>query len=195
MELLTNIFSTICGQGRCLVIDGVPLPVCQRCLGLYIGALLTAVWLLRWGLWRRGLPGRGAVAVEAAALATAMLGGLHVLDFGPIWRVLCGLWTGHVAVVWFVGGAAELRALSRPQGAPMPAWPERARFAALAAPPALAVVAWGIMRLPPNGWWIWSLAAAMGLVSLGAAGGVAAVGVVRKLRAVIRGMVQLPSRS
>jgi hypothetical protein len=195
MELLTYLFSTICGQSRCLVIDGIPLPVCQRCLGLYVGALLTALWLLGWGLWRRGLPGPRAVILEAAALVAAMLGGLHVLDFGPIWRLQCGLWSGHVAMVWLVGGAVELRALSRPRGALMPAWPERARFAALAAPLALAVVAWSIVRLLSSGWWIWSLAAALGLMSLGVAGGLAAVGVLQKARVVIRGMVQLPSRS
>jgi hypothetical protein len=195
MEPLTDIFSAVCGQGGCLVVDGVPLPVCQRCLGLYIGALLTALWLLVSGLWRRGLPGRGAVAVEAAALATAMLGGLHVLDFGPIWRVLCGLWTGHVVIVWLVGGAAELRALSRPQGAHLPAWPNRARLTALAATPTLAVLGWSVMRLPPTAWWAWALAAALGLASLGTAAAVAVAAVGRTLGGAIRGMVQWPSRS
>ncbi len=39
MDSLTWIFSHICGQGRCFVIDGSPLPVCQRCLGTLTVAL------------------------------------------------------------------------------------------------------------------------------------------------------------
>ena len=55
MQALTDIFSHFCGQGSCFVVDGAALPVCQRCLGLYVGALLTAVWLAATGIWRRGL--------------------------------------------------------------------------------------------------------------------------------------------
>ncbi len=55
MDVLTTIFGHLCGQARCFVIDGVPLPVCQRCTGLYIGALLTGAWLLVSGVRRRGV--------------------------------------------------------------------------------------------------------------------------------------------
>ena len=186
MDALRTAFSLICGQGRCFVIDGVPLPVCQRCLGLYIGALLTALWLLGWGLWRSGLPGRRAVIVEAAALATAMLGGLHVLDGEATWRLLCGLWTGHVAMLWLVGGAAELRALSRPDRAPLPAWTKRAQLAALAAVPLLALLALGFVRLPPVGWYVWTMAAALGVVVLLLAGGAAVAAGGGQLRRALR---------
>jgi hypothetical protein len=77
-------------------------------LGLYLGAALTAGWLIGTGLWRRGLPSRRLFPLHAAILLAAMLGGVHMLDFGPTWRVLCGLWTGHVVIVWLLGGGREL---------------------------------------------------------------------------------------
>jgi hypothetical protein len=56
METAEQIFSFVCGQSRSFIADGAALPVCQRCLGLYLGAALTALWLLGTGIWRRGLP-------------------------------------------------------------------------------------------------------------------------------------------
>jgi len=108
MNLLTEIFSHLCGQGRCFVIDGAALPVCQRCLGLYVGALVTLACLAASGAWRRGLPSRSIFAVNVAALLAAILGGLHVLDFGPLWRLACGMWTGQVATLWLIGGSVHL---------------------------------------------------------------------------------------
>jgi uncharacterized membrane protein len=186
MDALRTAFSLICGQGRCFVIDGVPLPVCQRCFGLYVGALLTTFWLLGWRLGRSGLPGRRAVIVEGVALAAAMLGGLHVLDGGATWRLLCGLWTGHVAMLWLVGGAAELRSLSRRDRAPLPAWMKRAQLAALAAVPLLALLAWGFGCLPPVGWYVWTTAAALGVVALLLAGVAAVAAVGGQLRLALR---------
>ena len=186
MDVLTHVFAYVCGQGRCFVIDGVPLPVCQRCLGLYLGALLTALWPLGWRLWRSGLPGRRAVIVEAIALATAMLAGLHVIEGGATWRLLCGLWTGHVVMLWLVGGAAELRALSRPGRAPLPAWTKRTQLAALAVVPLLALLALAFVRLPPVGWYVWTTAAALGVVALLLAGIAAVTAVGGQLRLALR---------
>ncbi len=67
METLREIFSFICGQGRCFVVDGTALPLCQRCLGLYAGAFLTTIWLVTSGIWRRGLIFPAAFAGFAAA--------------------------------------------------------------------------------------------------------------------------------
>jgi hypothetical protein len=166
MDVLTHVFSLVCGQQRCFVVDGAPLPVCERCLGLYVGGLLTAIWLIAFRVWRNGLPGRTVVAAEAVALGCAMLAGLHVIDLGPTWRLLCGLWTGHVAVLWLVGGASELRALSRPGCVGATLWPRRAQLAALAILPGLAVFARCFVALPPVGWQFWSAAATLGALSL-----------------------------
>jgi len=113
VDAIAEIFSHLCGQERCFVVDGRALPLCQRCLGLYAGAALTMAWLIAsglWGrsLWRRGLPCRSVLAVNILCLTAAMLGGMHIIDIGPRWRMLCGLWTGHVAVLWLVGASMHL---------------------------------------------------------------------------------------
>jgi len=112
MDALTYIFSHVCGQGRPFVLDGEALPVCQRCLGLYAGAALTGLWILASGLWRRALPERSAAYAHIVMLLAAMAGGVHWLDAGPTWRLVCGLWTGHVAMLWLVGGAGHFLRLA-----------------------------------------------------------------------------------
>ena len=122
MNIVTQLFSHLCGQGRCFIIDGQALPVCQRCLGLYAGAALTGGWLLATGLWKRGLPGRKVIILNIVVLLAAMLGGIHLVDLGPRWRMLCGLWTGHVAMLWLTGGASQLYfSLCKPK----PGWRRR----------------------------------------------------------------------
>jgi uncharacterized membrane protein len=112
MDALTYIFSHVCGQGRPFVLDGEALPVCQRCLGLYAGAALTGLWLVASGAWRRALPERSAAYAHIVMLLAAMAGGVHWLDAGPTWRLVCGLWTGHVAMLWLVGGAGHFLRLA-----------------------------------------------------------------------------------
>jgi len=91
MEIAEHLFSFICGQARPFVVDGMSLPLGQRCLGLYFGAEVTLAWVLATRLWRRGMPGTGVLALGAAMLIAAMLGGLHVIDPGPLWRFGFGL--------------------------------------------------------------------------------------------------------
>lgn len=189
---LTDVFAHLCGQGRCFVIDGEPLPVCQRCLGLYAGASVAAVWLAAPGALRVGPPGRPVVLLHSLMLLVAMAGGLHWIDAGPRWRLLCGLWTGHVAVLWLAMASAQLTRSVR--DAP-PAGIERNRrrdrqLVALAA--GLAGAAALFHQLALLGWSFWAGAAATGAIAVGAAGlaAVAAVlvAVGRVLRAVHRGI-------
>src|SRR5512137_2220430 len=109
MDTLTWLFSHVCGQARSFDVEGLALPVCERCFGLYVGAVVTAVWLLLTRIDRQGLPRGAALAVQVGALLAALLGGLHVIDAGPLWRFACGLWTGHVVIVWLLSASAELR--------------------------------------------------------------------------------------
>ncbi len=156
MELVTALFGHLCGQARCFVADGVVLPVCQRCTGLYVGALLTGMWLLVGGAWRRGLPDLGVVCVHAGALIVALLGGLHVFDFGPAWRLMCGLWTGHVAMTWLVTGATQVRAWTRAASADEVAWSGRQTMAAWLAIAAPVAVAAALTTAPPASWSLWA---------------------------------------
>ena len=167
MNTLTDIFSYVCGQGRCFVVDDAALPVCQRCLGLYVGAAGTGMWIILRGLWRRGFPPWPVFVGNVAALLAAMLGGLHVADFGPLWRLACGLWTGHVAVGWLVAGAAHLRA-GRPRVPAFAPWRPADRLLGCLWPPLLGALAWGFGPLLAFGRAFWTAAAAGGAVVLAA---------------------------
>lgn len=105
-------FSFLCGQRRCFEAAGIELPLCQRCLGLYLGALIAAIILFSFKVFRSGLPPKIVFFVQASALFLAMLGGIHAIDFGPEWRFLCGLWTGFVCAWWSVAGGFGLFASS-----------------------------------------------------------------------------------
>jgi uncharacterized membrane protein len=150
--MLTEFFSYICGQGRPFVLDGEALPVCQRCLGLYAGAALTGVWLLASGLWRRALPERSVAYANIAMLLAAMAGGVHWVDAGPTWRLVCGLWTGHVAMLWLVGGAGHFLRLTGRKPFEDPPWPRGSPWRPLAAGPVLAIVAFAFTRFVSTGW-------------------------------------------
>lgn len=158
MELLTALFGHLCGQARCFVVDGVALPVCQRCTGLYVGALLTGMWLLAGGVRRRGLPELSVVCIHAGALIVALLGGLHVFDFGPAWRLMCGLWTGHVAMTWLVTGATQVRAWTRAASADELAWSRRQTMEAWIAVIAPVAIAPALTMAPPASWNLWACA-------------------------------------
>lgn len=164
MDVLSEIFRHLCGRGRCFVAAGEALPLCQRCLGLYVGAAATALWLAASGIWRRGLPSRPVFLAHLAMLAAGILGGLHVIDTGPAWRVACGLWTGHVAAAWLFGGASALR---RPRR--LLPWRRRDDLQALAVGPVLGVLGVAVPELMWLGAAFWAVAAAAGVIVLGAA--------------------------
>lgn len=166
METATELFSHICGQSRSFMVDGALLPVGQRCLGLYVGALLTALWLLGTGIWRRGLPSWSVLCVNVTILIAAMLGGLHVIDPGPLWRLACGLWTGHVATLWLAGAAVHLWSLSRPDARAELPWRTVDKVQGMVFPPALAGLAASFPMLLPLGWSFWTAAAFLGVAVL-----------------------------
>lgn len=177
MDTMNWLFSLVCGQGRPFIVDGMALPLCQRCLGLYAGAAATLLWLLPAGLPRRGLPGGAALLVQAGLLLAALLGGLHVIDIGPRWRLACGLWTGHVVMVWLLAAAAELRGGVAPSGAT--ARSSTVRFVAF--PVALGILAFAWPWVSGLGWWFWTGAAAAGMAAVLGAMIVAAMSVAHLL--------------
>ena len=169
METITHLFSLVCGQARSFYVDGVALPVGQRCLGLYLGALLTALWLAGSGIWRRGLPGPGVLVTHGALLGAAMLGGLHVIDPGPQWRLLFGLWTGHVVTFWLIGAGVQLHSSARPDSRrPLP-WEASDRLQALVLPMVLTGIAALFPLVLPLGWHFWTTSAISGAAVLFAA--------------------------
>ena len=167
MEFLTGIFSHICGQGNRFIIDGAALPVCQRCLGLYVGAALTAVWLALSGRWRRGLPTLGVLLLHIGPIVVAGLGGTHVIDAGATWRLMCGLWAGHMITWWLVGGAVALWRGSMRDSA-RPSRDRMITVQALAALLVLAGISVWFERLSPLGRHFWTGAAVLGAACLAA---------------------------
>jgi hypothetical protein len=170
MDEMHWLFSHLCGQDRAFVVDGVALPVCERCLGLYAGALLTLGWLLATRRYRRELPQGAALAVQVGVLLAALLGGLHVIDIGPRWRLACGLWTDHVVMAWLLWASVQLRAAM-----PLPQAADRgATLEAFAAVAALGLLALAWPWVAPLGLWFWTGAAAAGVVAVAAALAIAA---------------------
>ena len=165
-DIIVKACSHLCGQARCFTVDGVALPLCQRCLGLYLGALVTLAWLIATGIWRRGLPGKWVIAVHVAALLAAGAGGLHAIDAGPRWRLACGLLTGHVTAFWLAAGIACLWRGAEPGGTRRGTSPRLAQIQALAMPAILGVLP-SILCPPASlGWWIWTTAACLGIAAL-----------------------------
>jgi len=178
LDGLREAFASVCGQGRCFVVEGRALPVCERCLGLYVGAAATGAWVVASRVWRRGLPSRGVAWAEIAFLVLALAGGVHWVDAGPAWRMACGLWLGHVAMVWLAGGAGHLARLSHRGAAEQAPWRTRELAVGLAAGPLLGAGAWAFSRWTPGPWWLWSGLSAAGAGALGAAVAAGAAAVV-----------------
>ncbi len=168
METLVDIFSHLCGQGRCFVVDGAALPVCQRCLGLYVGAVLTVIWLLTSGIWRRGLPSWSVFLANVVALLAGIIGGLHIVDTGATWRLTCGLWTGHVVMLWLIGGAVHLYAASKDDLKQLP-WRFRDKILGMTMIGLMPILAISFESLAFLGWYFWAGLAAAGTILLAGA--------------------------
>jgi uncharacterized membrane protein len=114
MFLLSSLFSRVCGQNpdHTWVLGGLPLPCCQRCTGLYAGALLAIVL----HAWLRPRLSRGFVQVHALFLLQLALAGLPGLAQGPVLRTFSGLFYGF-GVVAFLWSPITLRLRPRPSGA------------------------------------------------------------------------------
>jgi len=166
METIDQLCSLVCGRDPVFVVDGTPLPLCQRCLGLYLGSLLTALWLGASGIWRRGLPDPSVFLVNVAVLIAAGLGGTHLIEGGAMWRLTCGLWTGHVVTLWLVGAMFQLapRSLAAPPDAL--AWHATEKLQAIALAAVMPVVAWLLPSLLWLGVAFWSGVALLGAALL-----------------------------
>jgi len=167
METLTEFFSYVCGRNRCFVIDGQALPVCQRCLGLYAGVLCTLAWLVLSRAYRRGLPSRSITLLHIAMILTAMAGGIHLLDPGPRWRLLCGLWTGHVITLWLIGAGIQLRFLSDSRSVLQPPWRIQENIGALITASGVTLLALLFPYLQILGGFFWSIVILLGFLAIG----------------------------
>lgn len=147
------------------MMDGSALPLCQRCLGLYTGAGLTALFLLISHLWRRGLPCLSIFLIQTAGLLTALLAGLHILDYGPAWRFACGLWTGHVVLWWLAGAAVHLH-ISQFNFLKSGPWPPTDKIRTFSFIAFITILSLFIEHLIRPGYYLWLTLSLAGLIAL-----------------------------
>jgi uncharacterized membrane protein len=89
--LIRNFFSRLCHEdpARSFLVEGSPVAVCVRCLGIYCGVALAA-WLPR----RRAFAGRLLAVALLINLLDVASGALHWHGNLPLVRLLFGLLLG-----------------------------------------------------------------------------------------------------
>jgi len=108
MNVLSIVFSFLCNQdvSRSFEIEGMLLPLCQRCTGVYLGMGISFIWLLANRYYRKGLPPRSVIYVNIASLAIMPVFGFHLLDPGPGWRLWSGLIFGNAVAFLILQGSS-----------------------------------------------------------------------------------------
>ncbi len=108
MKALSTIFSFLCSQdvSRSFGIEGLLLPLCQRCTGVYVGMGISFVWLLANRYYKKGLPPRSVIYVNIASLAIMPIFGFHLLDPGPGWRLWSSLIFGNAVTFLILPGSS-----------------------------------------------------------------------------------------
>ncbi len=104
-ELTREVFSLICSQNpaHTWAPNGVPLPLCERCTGFYVGAAIALVLLL----WFRPVPNRLFRWLHAMLVLAMTPFGFHLVSHGAILRTMSGQWFGFgvVGLLWLLPGA------------------------------------------------------------------------------------------
>lgn len=108
MSILRTIFSFLCHQNaeRCFDIDGLLLPLCQRCTGVYVGMGISFIWLLANCYYKKGLPPRTVIYVNIVSSVIMPVFGFHLLDPGPGWRLWSGLIFGNAVAFLILPGSS-----------------------------------------------------------------------------------------
>jgi uncharacterized membrane protein len=106
------IFSPVCHQNpeRCFALQGLPLAVCGRCLGIYAGfaAGLVLYPFIR-GFSRLAIPSARAFLLTFLPMAVDGVGGVLGLWRSPIGlRFATGFAWGVILPFYFVSGLADL---------------------------------------------------------------------------------------
>src|SRR5574341_551103 len=111
MEELSRLFSFVCGQApeHIWAPEGLWLPMCQRCTGLYVGAAMAV--LLH--LWQRPRLTRAFLGIHGAFLLLMIPFGYHWLPQGPTSRAVTGVLFGFGVVTFLLLPLADARERSR----------------------------------------------------------------------------------
>jgi uncharacterized membrane protein len=101
---MEQIFSLVCGQNpaHTWAPGGKLLPLCERCTGLYVGAVLALVLLLLF----RPIPGARYRWLHGVLVLLMAPFGFHIVPQDAALRTLSGLWFGFGAVglLWLLPG-------------------------------------------------------------------------------------------
>ena len=109
MNWVFHIFSLVCGQVHCWAPGGLSMPVCERCLGLYVGA----VWALVLVVLLRASPTRAMLWLHGMAMLAMLPFGYHFVPHGPIVRTVTGFLFGTGMVYYLALIPVEVLQLER----------------------------------------------------------------------------------
>lgn len=91
MDFLHHLFSHLCGQVNCWHAAGVTSVACQRCTGLYIGALIAAVLFVIF----RPRPTSFSLWLHGLAMLVIIPFGYHLVPHGTLVRAITGQLFGY----------------------------------------------------------------------------------------------------
>ena len=108
MNTLSTLFSFLCHQNaaRSFDIDGLLLPLCQRCTGVYVGMGISFIWLIANRYYKKSLLPRSIIYVNIVSVAIMPIFGFHLLDPGPGWRLWSGLIFGNAVAFLILPGSS-----------------------------------------------------------------------------------------
>ena len=87
MNFLREMFSYVCGQQHVWVLEGQPLPFCQRCTGLYVGAFCALILVLAFRLRPNAL----LYWLHGIFMLVMIPFGFHLVSQGPFVRTSTGV--------------------------------------------------------------------------------------------------------
>jgi uncharacterized membrane protein len=96
MIWLRAFFSHICGQQHCWILGGQPLPFCQRCTGLYVGAFCALILLIIFRL----RPNAFLYWLHGIFMLVMIPFGFHLVAHGGLMRTLTGALFGFGLVYY-----------------------------------------------------------------------------------------------
>ncbi len=91
MDLLRSLFSHVCGQVNCWHVGGVTSVTCQRCTGLYLGALIAAMLFAIF----RPRPTSLSLWLHGLAMLIIIPFGYHLVPHGSVVRAFTGQLFGY----------------------------------------------------------------------------------------------------
>jgi len=98
-----NLFSRICHgiESRCFVIDGVPLHLCARCLGIYSGLFLGSVSALFLNKQYKRFENRSFLAIALVPILTSrILEWTGITGYSLLGALFSGFLSGYILFLY-----------------------------------------------------------------------------------------------